>query len=231
MTTSCSGPPSFMIMTAWLFELRAARDLSRHARRQVVVHHANGLNAARRGRPPGPGGPAGTATVRSSQRASKIRCRGTTDGVRGPGPSYRGADPATPLVSDHLAVAQDISALHDLCLLVLDDLPASTTADDVLELKSLAGTARMCVVAVLDEDPLRSPEQQERAVMPGVDVVLRVDLDHDMPPWQESPRAGEVDLRVVRHRRGPRAVITLAFQGHYARLVDMPSDEPSQSST
>ena len=38
---------------------------------------------------------------------------------------------------------------------------------------------------------------------------------------KESPRAGEADLIVAKHRNGPTATITVAFQGHYTRFVDM----------
>jgi len=37
----------------------------------------------------------------------------------------------------------------------------------------------------------------------------------------ESPRAGEADLIVAKHRNGPCATVTVAFQGHYSRFVDM----------
>ncbi len=38
---------------------------------------------------------------------------------------------------------------------------------------------------------------------------------------RESPRAGEADFIVAKHRNGPTATITVAFQGHYSRFVDM----------
>jgi replicative DNA helicase len=38
---------------------------------------------------------------------------------------------------------------------------------------------------------------------------------------KDSPRAGEADLIVAKHRNGPTATITVAFQGHYSRFVDM----------
>ena len=38
---------------------------------------------------------------------------------------------------------------------------------------------------------------------------------------QESPRAGEADLIVAKHRNGPATTVTVAFQGHYSRFVDM----------
>ncbi|SDQ23785.1 replicative DNA helicase [Quadrisphaera sp. DSM 44207] len=38
---------------------------------------------------------------------------------------------------------------------------------------------------------------------------------------RESPRAGEADLIVAKHRNGPTDTIVVAFQGHYSRFVDM----------
>ncbi|MGY1615906.1 replicative DNA helicase [Geodermatophilus sp. SYSU D00691] len=38
---------------------------------------------------------------------------------------------------------------------------------------------------------------------------------------KESPRAGEADIMLVKHRNGPTANVTVAFQGHYSRFVDM----------
>ncbi len=38
---------------------------------------------------------------------------------------------------------------------------------------------------------------------------------------RESPRAGEADFIVAKHRNGPTATVTVAFQGHYSRFKDM----------
>ena len=38
---------------------------------------------------------------------------------------------------------------------------------------------------------------------------------------RESPRAGEADLIVAKHRNGPTRDVVVAFQGHYSRFVDM----------
>jgi replicative DNA helicase len=38
---------------------------------------------------------------------------------------------------------------------------------------------------------------------------------------RESPRAGEADFIVAKHRNGPTATVTTAFQGHFSRFVDM----------
>ncbi len=51
------------------------------------------------------------------------------------------------------------------------------------------------------------------------DVVLLIHREDFYEP--ESPRAGEADLLVVKHRNGPTGTVTVAFQGHYSRFVDM----------
>jgi replicative DNA helicase len=51
------------------------------------------------------------------------------------------------------------------------------------------------------------------------DVVLL--LHREDAYERESPRAGEADLIVAKHRNGPTATVTVAFQGHYSRFADM----------
>jgi len=51
------------------------------------------------------------------------------------------------------------------------------------------------------------------------DVVLLIHREDFYEP--ESPRAGDADLLVVKHRNGPTGTVTVAFQGHYSRFVDM----------
>jgi len=45
----------------------------------------------------------------------------------------------------------------------------------------------------------------------------------DRPDYYEfeSPRAGEIDLIVARNRFGPTVTMSMAFQGHYCRIVDL----------
>jgi replicative DNA helicase len=40
---------------------------------------------------------------------------------------------------------------------------------------------------------------------------------------RESPRAGEADLIVAKHRNGPTRDIVVSSQLHYSRFVDMPT--------
>jgi replicative DNA helicase len=51
------------------------------------------------------------------------------------------------------------------------------------------------------------------------DVVILLHREDAYEP--ESPRAGEADFIVAKHRNGPTATVTVAFQGHYSRFVDM----------
>ena len=51
------------------------------------------------------------------------------------------------------------------------------------------------------------------------DVVLL--LHREDAYEKESPRAGEADFIVAKHRNGPTTTVTVAFQGHYSRFVDM----------
>jgi replicative DNA helicase len=63
----------------------------------------------------------------------------------------------------------------------------------------------------------------------GISVHNSIEQDADMVVLlhredlyeRESPRAGEADFIVAKHRNGPTATITVAFQGHYSRFVDM----------
>jgi replicative DNA helicase len=51
------------------------------------------------------------------------------------------------------------------------------------------------------------------------DVVILLHREDAYEP--ESPRAGEADFIVAKHRNGPTATVTVAFQSHYSRFMDM----------
>jgi replicative DNA helicase len=89
------------------------------------------------------------------------------------------------------------------------------------------------VVAI---DPLGEQEVYDATVLgthnfiaDGIAVHNSIEQDADMVILlhredayeKESPRAGEADFIVAKHRNGPTATITVAFQGHYSRFVDM----------
>lgn len=75
-----------------------------------------------------------------------------------------------------------------------------------------------------DKRPLLSDLRESGALEQTADVVIL--LNREDAYNRESPRAGEIDLDVSKNRQGPQCVITAAFQGHYARVVDMAPDHP-----
>ena len=74
-----------------------------------------------------------------------------------------------------------------------------------------------------------STDRRSSAIADGVVVHNSLEQDADMVVLlhredayeKESPRAGEADLIVAKHRNGPTDTVTVAFQGHYSRFVDM----------
>ena len=70
-----------------------------------------------------------------------------------------------------------------------------------------------------DHRPVVSDLRESGSVEQDADIVI---LIHREDAYEkDSPRAGEADLIVAKHRNGATAVITVAFQGHYSRFVDM----------
>lgn len=110
-----------------------------------------------------------------------------------------------------------------------NDLREREVGDVVRDLKGLAREMDIPIVATSHLN--RAPEQRADRV-PALDdlresgaITFAADtiiLLHRPDAYEkESPRAGEADFLVVKHRNGPSATITVAFQGHYARFVDM----------
>jgi replicative DNA helicase len=73
-----------------------------------------------------------------------------------------------------------------------------------------------------DKRPQLSDLRESGAIEQDADVVILLHRE-DMYE-RESPRAGEADLIVAKHRNGPTSTIVVAFQGHYSRFVDMASN-------
>ncbi|MGP7959280.1 replicative DNA helicase [Sanguibacter sp. A247] len=129
---------------------------------------------------------------------------------------------------------------HDLKLVVIDYLQLMTSGkrvesrqQEVSEfsraLKLLAKELEVPVIALSQLN--RGPEQRtdKRPAMSDLRESGSIEQDADMVILlhredayeKESPRAGEADLIVAKHRNGPTDTITVAFQGHYSRFVDM----------
>ncbi|MFI5635177.1 replicative DNA helicase [Streptomyces sp. NPDC051664] len=96
-------------------------------------------------------------------------------------------------------------------------------------LKLLAKELNVPVIALSQLN--RGPEQrtEKKPVLSDLRESGSIEQDADMVILlhredaydKDSPRAGEADLIVAKHRNGPTTTITVAFQGHYSRFVDM----------
>lgn len=96
-------------------------------------------------------------------------------------------------------------------------------------LKLLAKELKIPVIAVAqlnrgpesrpDKKPIMADLRESGSIENDADVIV---LIHREDAYErESPRAGEADLIVDKHRGGPKATLTVSFQGHYARFMDM----------
>ncbi|GMA87108.1 hypothetical protein GCM10025868_23580 [Angustibacter aerolatus] len=70
-----------------------------------------------------------------------------------------------------------------------------------------------------DKRPQMSDLRESGSIEQDADMVIL--LHREDAYEKESPRAGEADFIVAKHRNGPTDTIVVAFQGHYSRFVDM----------
>ncbi|MEO5873656.1 MAG: replicative DNA helicase [Streptosporangiaceae bacterium] len=131
---------------------------------------------------------------------------------------------------------------HDLRLVVIDYLQLMSSGKRVesrqvevsefsRSLKLLAKELQVPVIALsqlnrgpeqrTDKKPMVSDLRESGSIEQDADMVIL--LHREDAYEKESPRAGEADLIVAKHRNGPTATVTVAFQGHYSRFVDMAS--------
>ena len=129
---------------------------------------------------------------------------------------------------------------HDLRLVVVDYLQLMSSGKKVESrqqevsefsraLKLLAKDLEVPVIAVAqlnrgpeqrgDKKPMMSDLRESGSLEQDADVVML--LHREDAYDKESPRAGEADIIVAKHRNGPTSTIQVAFQGHYSRFTDM----------
>lgn len=129
---------------------------------------------------------------------------------------------------------------HDLRLVIVDYLQLMTSGKRVenrqqevsefsRSLKLLAKELEVPVIAIsqlnrgpeqrTDKRPMLSDLRESGSLEQDADMVVL--LHREDAYEKESPRAGEADLIVAKHRNGPTSTVTVAFQGHYSRFVDM----------
>jgi len=74
-----------------------------------------------------------------------------------------------------------------------------------------------------DKRPLLADLRDSDAIAQAADLVVL--LHREDVYERESPRAGEADFIVAKHRNGPTATVTVAFQGHYSRFADISASD------
>ena len=138
------------------------------------------------------------------------------------------------------AKARRLKQRFDLKLIVLDYMQLMSSGRKVesrqvevsefsRSLKLLAKELEIPVVAISQLN--RGPEQRQdkRPMLSDLRESGSLEQDADMVILlhredvydRESPRAGEADFIVAKHRNGPITTVVTAFQGHYSRFVDM----------
>jgi replicative DNA helicase len=138
------------------------------------------------------------------------------------------------------AKARRLKQRHNLKLIVVDYLQLMTSpkrtesrqqevADLSRGLKLLAKEVECPVIAVsqlnrgpeqrTDKRPQLSDLRESGSIEQDADVVILLHRDDYYD--KESPRAGEADFIIAKHRNGPTDTVTVAAQLHLARFVDM----------
>jgi replicative DNA helicase len=138
------------------------------------------------------------------------------------------------------AKARRLKQRHDLKLIVIDYLQLMTSGKKVesrqvevsefsRQIKLLAKELEVPIIALSqlnrgpeqrsDKRPMMSDLRESGAIEQDADIVML--LHREDVYEKESPRAGEADIIVAKHRNGPTRDVVVGFQGHYSRFVDM----------
>jgi replicative DNA helicase len=138
------------------------------------------------------------------------------------------------------AKARRLKQRFDLKILIIDYLQLMSSGKKVesrqvevsefsRSLKLLAKELAIPVIAISqlnrgpeqrqDKRPMLSDLRESGSLEQDADMVIL--LHREDVYERESPRAGEADFILAKHRNGPTGTVTVAFQGHYSRFVDM----------
>ena len=138
------------------------------------------------------------------------------------------------------AKARRLKQRHDLRLIVIDYMQLMSSGKKVesrqlevsefsRQIKLLAKELEVPIIALSqlnrgpeqrgDKRPMMSDLRESGSLEQDADMVIL--LHRDDVYEKESTRPGEADLIVAKHRNGPTRDLTVAFQGHYSRFVDM----------
>lgn len=136
--------------------------------------------------------------------------------------------------------ARRLKQRHDLKLIIIDYLQLMSSGKRVesrqievsefsRQIKLLAKELDVPVVALsqlnrgvegrADKKPLLADLRESGSLEQDADVVIL--LHRDDAYNRDSDRKGEADFIIAKHRNGPTDTLSVAFQGHYSRFVDM----------
>ncbi|WP_203567730.1 replicative DNA helicase [Aestuariimicrobium ganziense] len=137
------------------------------------------------------------------------------------------------------AKARRLKQRHDLKLVVIDYMQLMTSGKKVesrqlevsefsRQIKLLAKELEVPVIALsqlnrgpeqrTDKKPMLSDLRESGSLEQDADMVI---LLHREDLYDKDSRPGEADMIVAKHRNGPTKTVSVAFQGHYSRFVDM----------
>ncbi|CAM4081026.1 replicative DNA helicase [Helcobacillus massiliensis] len=149
-------------------------------------------------------------------------------------------DSANMTLMEIRAKCRRLKQKHDLQLVVIDYLQLMSSGkrvesrqQEVSEfsraLKLLAKEIEVPVIAIsqlnrgseqrTDKTPMMSDLRESGSIEQDADLIVLIHREDYYE--KESPRAGEADLIVAKHRNGATATIPVAFEGHYSRFKDM----------
>ncbi len=138
------------------------------------------------------------------------------------------------------AKARRLKQRHDLKLIVIDYMQLMTSGKKVesrqlevsefsRQIKLLAKELHVPIVAMsqlnrgpeqrTDKKPMLSDLRESGSLEQDADMVILLHREDIYD--KESPRLGEADFIVAKHRNGPTKTVEVVFQGHYSRFVDM----------
>jgi len=128
------------------------------------------------------------------------------------------------LATEVTAPAAQVGTLRQVAA-VLDRDGADLEAVNDVEWEVVVGVEFDGVEEVYDATVLGT----HNFVADGIAVHNSIEQDADMVMLlhresvyePDSPREGEADIIVAKHRNGPTRTITVAFQGHYSRFTNM----------
>lgn len=136
---------------------------------------------------------------------------------------------ARELVDEHGVALLAVDGIQDIRPAKRSDLREREVGDVVRDLKSLARELDVPIVATshlnrnpenrIDRRPMLDDLRESGAITFAADTILLLHREDAYNP--DTPRAGEADFYVAKHRQGPSCTITTAFMGHYGRFVDM----------